>query len=283
MKMNNNIKTKSKYLNLGCGARSHKDWINVDLHSDQQDILAHDLSERLPFDDNIFEVVYLSQVLEHIYKTDSPRLIGECYRVLKKGGIIRIVVPDLEDIVNNYLQALKDSLKNPSKENEERYSWILLEMYDQAVRSTSGGEMAEFIRRDNLIDENYIFGRIGLSGKIISKKKKEGQGINRLLRTFKLKDWHKALEYLRIAFLKVILSEKEFTFFKMGKFRMGGEIHHWMYDRYSLGKLLEESSFKDIKKMSSSESSIPGWGKYDLDVKDGQIYDPTSLFMEAKK
>jgi len=66
-------------------------------------------------------------------------------------------------------------------------------------------------------------------------------------------------------------------------FRLGGEIHMWMYDRFSLSRLLKNSGFVNILIKNPFESEIPNWNSYELDVKEGLAYDPTSLFVEAKK
>jgi hypothetical protein len=34
---------------------------------------------------------------------------------------------------------------------------------------------------------------------------------------------------------------------KIGSFRLGGEIHMWMYDRFSHSRLLREVGFEDIE------------------------------------
>lgn len=44
-----------------------------------------------PFKDNSFDLVYALNVLEHI--EDDEKTIGECYRILKKGGYCLFVVP----------------------------------------------------------------------------------------------------------------------------------------------------------------------------------------------
>jgi len=92
-----------KMLNLGCGNRWHKDWINLDFHPNNEFVQKHNLYEPLPFEDGSVDVVYSSHVLEHFPKSFAPKFIQECYRVLKQGGIFRVVVPDLEQIVRNYL------------------------------------------------------------------------------------------------------------------------------------------------------------------------------------
>src|SRR5574344_1513960 len=82
--------TDKEMLNLGCGRCFHKDWINVDYSSCDESVIAYDLTKKLPFEDNSFEVIYHSHLLEHFEKSFAPIFLKECYRVLKKGGIIRI-------------------------------------------------------------------------------------------------------------------------------------------------------------------------------------------------
>jgi len=48
--------------------------------------------EAIPFQDNFFDVVYSSNVLEHV--NDPPKVISEIVRVLKPGGHAQIVVPN---------------------------------------------------------------------------------------------------------------------------------------------------------------------------------------------
>jgi ubiquinone/menaquinone biosynthesis C-methylase UbiE len=57
----------------------------------------------LPFQTDTISAIYGSHVLEHLYQTDAQRLLVECKRVLKPGGVIRMVVPDLHSMVVDYL------------------------------------------------------------------------------------------------------------------------------------------------------------------------------------
>ena len=283
--------SKINYLNLGCGKKYHKDWVNLDKYSDSSCVSAYDLFKNLPFGDNTFEVVYLSQILEHFPKKNAAALIRECCRVLKPEGIVRIVVPDLEDIAKNYLKFLDENFKNPTEESMLNYDWILLEMYDQTVRNVSGGEMAEYLRRPAVINEQFVLNRIGFVGKSIRDSylqkeqvtKKEAIKI-KILKVLDPKNWKGILNCVKHRIIELILRlNKEPGYSQIGRFRLSGEIHYWMYDRYSLGRLLKDCGFRDIKPKTPFDSDIPEWGKYELDIKNGQIYDPTSLFMEAKK
>ncbi len=140
------------YLDLGCGNRFHKDWVNIDMVSKNPYVISHNLLKGIPYPDNQFDVIYHAQVLEHIPKDKATDFIKECFRVLKPGGIIRIVVPNLENIVGEYIKHLKVNLENPTEESEANYDWILLEMYDQTVRQYVGGQMAEVINTPKLIN-----------------------------------------------------------------------------------------------------------------------------------
>lgn len=51
-------------------------------------------NDRLPFDDNTFDVVFSKSVLEHIENTEH--YMKEMQRVLKNGGVLILLVPDWE-------------------------------------------------------------------------------------------------------------------------------------------------------------------------------------------
>jgi predicted SAM-dependent methyltransferase len=273
---------KLDWLNLGCGNKFKREWINIDLTSNSPFVRSHNLLKGIPFPNDKFEVVYHSQVLEHFSREKAADFIRECYRVLKPGGIMRAVVPDLENIVNEYLKHLHIVAENLDKQAEANYDWIMLEMYDQAVRNHSGGQMAEYLQQPELINESYIIDRIGYIGQRIrndylmtSRITSESKNKIEHLLTF--------VKELRKFFFKIGRSLFSSEAKEIGKFRLGGEIHMWMYDRYSLARLLNKIGFENIEARTPFESNIPNWEIYGLDVKDGTVYDPTSLFMEAKK
>jgi predicted SAM-dependent methyltransferase len=68
------------------------------------DIRYCDVSRGLPFRDGEAAVVYASHVLEHLTRRQAHNLVRESFRVLKPGGVVRIVVPDLERLAHLYLQ-----------------------------------------------------------------------------------------------------------------------------------------------------------------------------------
>jgi len=277
-------------LNLGCGQRFHPDWVNVDFVSSGEGVIVADLSKGIPFPDGYFDVVYHSHLLEHFSSMDAVGFIKECYRVLRPKGVLRIAVPDLEGIASTYLMVLEKAMAG-SEEWEANYDWILLEMYDQTVRNTSGGDMKCFLSQECLPNEEFVIARCGVeASRLIEAGKQSRQsgafrpvdshsgGLLLLLRKCLSKSfWHEKLR-------RLLLGKEGYKAFQIGRFRLSGEVHQWMYDRYSLRRLIEKAGFIDVAQMTADKSQIDNWIMYHLDMEaDGEIYKPDSIYVEAMK
>lgn len=280
-----------KLLNLGCGQKYHKDWVNIDFESNNEYVIQHNLLDGIPIEDGEVTVVYHSHVLEHFSKVDGFRFMKECFRVLQKNGIIRIAVPDLETIAEEYLRNLHLALEG-NFEAKHNYEWIKLELLDQTVRNESGGDMKNYLYQPVIKNESYVFKRIGSEGKIIRESflkeqilKDEKKQIKPKMSVLKslLKKGKDVIAKIKVREPKHSLTEQDSKALKIGQFRLGGEIHQWMYDRYSLSELLSQVGFSDIKVCSAFESEIQNWETYQLDLINGEVRKPDSLFMEAKK
>lgn len=57
------------------------------------DLRHHYLQEELPFEDNSFTIVLCNQIIEHLSNNTAKFMLKECYRVLKKDGIIVVNSP----------------------------------------------------------------------------------------------------------------------------------------------------------------------------------------------
>ena len=71
--------------------------------------------------------------------------------------------------------------------------------------------------------------------------------------------------------------------FDEGLFRNQGEVHRWMYDRYSLKRLCQAHGFVDFKVQSATDSSIEIYDSFELDSINGNVRKPDSLFVECRK
>lgn len=245
-------------LNLGCGHRVHPAWLNLDIAPTDPSVIAHDLTESIPLDDGSCLAVYNSHVLEHLPREDAPEFLAECFRVLMPGGILRVVVPDLETIARLYLRNLDDAASGDIQA-EERHEWMTIELVDQLARHRSGGQMLDYWKKDPMPAEDFVYERMG----------GEARNVTTALRTSE--------QGIQAAQVRHSAAD-------VGHFRIGGEVHQWMYDRVSLAKMLNTAGFVEIRSCKASESSIQGWPNYHLDTDElGQTRKPDSLFIEARK
>lgn len=69
-----------------------------------------------------------------------------------------------------------------------------------------------------------------------------------------------------------------------GDARKQGDLHRWMYDKYTLTTLLSNCGFQQVKAVTAQDSKIEGWTKFNLDTdEDGRTYKPKSLYVEGVK
>jgi SAM-dependent methyltransferase len=240
-------------LNLACGTKMDWGWNNLDfspyaylahrrtlayllrrvgflsatrykrLSGVDPEIIRYDLRNGIPFEDSAFDVVYHSHFLEHLNRDSAPFVLKESYRVLKAGGILRVVLPDLQILIERYMSSLSQ-LEAGNEAALDKHLQSVNAIFDQMVRTlpTGAKQQHPLVRR--------------------------------------------AERYLR------------------GDAAKTGELHRWMYDRYSLKALLLRTGFKDIRVEDAVTSRIQGWNQFYLDInQDGSVYMPDSLYMEGMK
>ncbi len=278
---------RPRMLNIGCGARYHPDWVNIDLSPANDHILQHDLRKPLPFDRDSFQVVYHSHVLEHFSREEGRHLMRECYRVCCGGGIIRIALPDLEKTARTYIDIL-DQLDHGATHIELHHDWILLELLDQMVRTKPGGEMASFLKSAPQDLLGYLESRIGVLCHQVrgtsdcecrAGKWRIGNIIHHPGRMIVA-----ARQMLFLGISGLLWGREGMERANNVLFRAQGEVHKWMYDRHSLTKLLAEVGFIQVRICDAAESRIPHWASFDLDTDaNGNVLKPDSLFCEAVK
>lgn len=89
-------------LHIGAGQHRLAGWINIDIYPAQ---LAINVLRGLPFTDGSVRAVFVSHMLEHLYfPRDVRGLLQELRRVLRPGGRLRVVVPDIEQCIEAYTQ-----------------------------------------------------------------------------------------------------------------------------------------------------------------------------------
>jgi SAM-dependent methyltransferase len=269
-------------LNFGCGRRIAEGWTNIDFHSDDARVLRANLLSGFPFPDRHFDVVYSSHVLEHFTPAQGASLIKESWRVLKPGGIVRIVVPDLEAICREYLRILALDDCDPCK--LPLYNWSKIELLDQLVRSKPRGLMGPL--SDSVLDGDdekmiaYVHSRTesqALSATTVART----NGIGRIKRITRQKIATRLIYYY-LAVVKSLIPKNLLDMVFNGT--SVGEKHRWMYDGYGMNILMEANGFANIRIVAFNESEIIGFNSDYLDSNaDGTPYKNVSLYCEAIK
>lgn len=94
-------KNKINYLNkfdikkLHLGA--NKD-INGFFNSQITNKLPINITKKLPFDNNTFDLIFSTHVVEHIHRKQIDFFLKECFRILKPNGVNIICTPSIEKI-----------------------------------------------------------------------------------------------------------------------------------------------------------------------------------------
>lgn len=273
------IKARNPNLvNVGCGRTFHDDWLNLDLVSHSPEVHACDLRKGIPLPDCSCTALYSSHVLEHLPLRDGLRMLHECFRVLKAGGTIRIVVPDLERIARDYVKCVSSTEPIDAFLHE----WLLIELYDQTTRNQSGGWMLSAIRSATDLQARMIEGRLGQE----AWRVRHPQEVTQRRQTL----WQQATRAVRKGHMRTIEAlvtllggSSARRAWQEGCFRRSGEVHLQMYDRFLLARSLESAGFASARVCRADESEIPNFNTYQLDTSQGTARKPDSLYMEATK
>ena len=216
------------------------------------------------------DAIQLLRLLDMESRTRSNKKLlpirEEIFQLLKSGGVLRIVVHDLETIARLYLNELEAAVSGDA-DAADRHGWMTLELIDQMTRSFSGGFMGRTMRSRPLPHRLFIESRIG----------------------WESKNWLNGMDHASNPQSGIIPRDKIYEIQNIGteaesSFRQTGEVHRWMYDRVSLGCLLRASGFTDVRVCKADESQITDFPIYHLDTDEsGVVRKPDSLFMEACK
>jgi hypothetical protein len=112
------------YVQYGCGLSAPNEWTNFDSSPTliiqnlpvlgtlfksklniifPKNVLYGDIVKGLPIHDNSCDGLYCSHTLEHIALNDFRKALKNSYKMLKKGGIFRCIVPDMEFLARSYI------------------------------------------------------------------------------------------------------------------------------------------------------------------------------------
>jgi SAM-dependent methyltransferase len=228
------------------------------------DVIACDLRRPLPFASGSFRGVYAAHVLEHLEPAEARRFLAEVFRLLEPGGVVRIVVPDLEGIARAYLASLDRAAATAEARWEHR--WMTVELLDQLVRAEPGGLMRRWWSCDPVPARRFLEGRLG---------QEAAAGIAAVAASRQTRG-ESPLDPAEI------FSAEPPSGRAAARYAARGERHRWMYDRVSLADLLSESGFGETTVTDAVTSRIPEFASACLDADEqGRPRKPDSLYLEG--
>ena len=89
-------------VNIGCGPNALAGWINLDAARGERIDVVWDLRRGMPFADDSCAAVFGEHVIEHVPRESAEKLLRECLRALKPGGVLRLSTPDAGLYLRSY-------------------------------------------------------------------------------------------------------------------------------------------------------------------------------------
>jgi predicted SAM-dependent methyltransferase len=78
-------------------------WLGLDVYAQCPGIKRYDCRKNLPFADSTLRVIFAEHFIEHLNPFEElSELLADCYRCLKSGGVLRVVIPDAEAYLRAY-------------------------------------------------------------------------------------------------------------------------------------------------------------------------------------
>ena len=97
-----------RYLRIGAGKHTDQGWLATDLIPERWQVAYMDATKPFPLPDRSFDAIVCEHMLEHVPYDAGMKLLAECHRILKVGGVLRIATPDLSVFCDLGSRATRD-------------------------------------------------------------------------------------------------------------------------------------------------------------------------------
>jgi predicted SAM-dependent methyltransferase len=97
-------KSKKNYINLGCGNIYIDKIINIDFFTTKKKDYGLDLRYPFRIDSDCIDGIFSDHTFEHLAHAEIDSALSECYRIMKKGSKIRVIVPDMSVFIKKYYE-----------------------------------------------------------------------------------------------------------------------------------------------------------------------------------
>lgn len=91
---------KPMCLHAGSGGHRISGWINIDFSFDPTVDVTADLAVSIPLATGSIDYIHSEDFIEHLDREDGERFLREAFRVLRAGGVMRLLTPDLRALIS---------------------------------------------------------------------------------------------------------------------------------------------------------------------------------------
>jgi ubiquinone/menaquinone biosynthesis C-methylase UbiE len=277
----------ASFINLACGREyvDSPDWINFDFAATSPAVTQVNLLQPLPVPSSSARLVYSSHFLEHVPLGDVDAFLQECLRVLQPAGVLRLVLPDLEEMARTYLRLRETG-------DHERADFLVLEMIDQCVRREPGGELGRFYHHLVSAPEAQAADMLAFvrerTGEDLTHAKKlqslprranpQPALVSRSVRALRAR--------LRQVWVRLLLAGVPAAFRAQNvSLAAVGERHQWLWDFHQLCRTLQSAGFVEVQRRSADHSALADFPCHllDLDPEGLPRKGAGSMYVEATK
>ena len=89
-------------INLGSGHWKFDGWVNVDIDIGSRPEVCADLGAGLPFRNGSADLMHSEDFIDQLGLEEAGGFLRECHRILKPGGVLRALMPDLAKMAQLY-------------------------------------------------------------------------------------------------------------------------------------------------------------------------------------
>lgn len=175
---------QANYLDLGAADDGLEGFVSLDFFTNHAASYGADLRFPLMIDDAVFDGIFTEHTLEHLSYEEVSRLLAECLRILKPGGRIRVIVPDVSIVAESYVR--KDDhffrefeiamLAPRGRTLQTRMEALSFELQENGHRSAWDFEtMRLFLGRAGFADIARVSFREGADAKLLCDRDNHGR------------------------------------------------------------------------------------------------------------
>lgn len=150
-------------LNLGCFDKKLPGFTNIDIRPEcNPDVIDNAFTLETIKDDSV-DLIYCCHMLEHLSYEESQQALKVWYKKLKKGGILRLAVPNLEKACSLYLLTRNKNLIKSMFWGSQRHEfdyhkngWSFGDLYGELQKAGFGKIMTyewQDVEPHNYIDD----------------------------------------------------------------------------------------------------------------------------------